>query len=400
MQQYRTDIIDVELSKLKETPEGWLKGFAFLTSVDVYPYFDELGRVTYEARLPEDVFDKDSMVSMEMLPVTNEHPFEPLDPNNTKILQVGNIGDSIKKYKDNIRIYAPILITDAQTIEDVKRNKRIEISMGYTCLVVDEPGVFRGKQYSKRQKNIRYNHVAITEKGRAGSSVKLVTDSKINALHFDSIYKAINNNNIPKGLTMDVTFKLDGVEYTIPKAVHDYIAKKDSSIQSLELKTDSDSSTIKSLKEKVDAQTARADSAEKALEIERKKDHSEEINKVIAERKKLDSIAQKVMKADYFKETSELANKELKVKIIQSFDENFKADSNTTDGYMDAYIQGIENTMSKAAVASFNTDSQIPVDGSTAPKTPKEETEETRVKADSDIRGEFDINKVANVNKG
>lgn len=62
---------------------------------------------------------------------------------------------------------------DADTIKAVQNGKR-EISMGYTAELEWVDGVTAdGTAYQAKQKNIRINHLAIVDKGRAGSTCRI-----------------------------------------------------------------------------------------------------------------------------------------------------------------------------------------------------------------------------------
>ncbi len=69
-------------------------------------------------------------------------------------------------------------ITDAEAIEAIERGERIELSSCYRYDPVFEQGEFEGKPYDFIMTNIRGNHVALVEEGRAGSDVA-VADEQI-----------------------------------------------------------------------------------------------------------------------------------------------------------------------------------------------------------------------------
>ncbi|WP_187293879.1 DUF2213 domain-containing protein [Gloeobacter kilaueensis] len=50
-------------------------------------------------------------------------------------------------------------------------------SAGYSTVSILERGVYRGQPYTHRQKNIRYNHVCLTDSGRGGTQVSVLMDS-------------------------------------------------------------------------------------------------------------------------------------------------------------------------------------------------------------------------------
>jgi hypothetical protein len=127
-------------------------------------------------RPPEQVFSKESMGSYAHKPVTNDHPDEGVSAKNWKDEAVGQIGDEIARDGEYIRI--PLIVMDATAIGAVKDGKQ-ELSAGYTCDLVWDGGVTPdGEKYDAVQKNIRINHVAIVNRGRAGSQARIGDDVK------------------------------------------------------------------------------------------------------------------------------------------------------------------------------------------------------------------------------
>lgn len=117
-------------------------------------------------RPEEEVFSPATIASFEGMPVTNDHPDteEGVTADNIMYLQKGhcqNVRRGTGKDKD--LLIADLLITDPQTIQDVLDGKR-EISCGYNYVMDEENG-----KYTQRQ--IRGNHIAIVDKGRAGHRV-------------------------------------------------------------------------------------------------------------------------------------------------------------------------------------------------------------------------------------
>lgn len=126
---------------------------------EVQPGPDGLIRIE---RLDEDVFAEESLKSLQIKPLLNEHPAFDVNPENYQELTVGSVvnprrGEGI--FDDCI--IADVVVMDRQAIEDVLSDKR-EVSCGYDCKYFDL-GEGRG-----RQTNIIYNHVALVESGRCG----------------------------------------------------------------------------------------------------------------------------------------------------------------------------------------------------------------------------------------
>jgi len=185
-----------------------------ITNIGIFPYLMADGSIEYELRHPDDVFDSDSMKSLKMKPLTNEHPPVMLTPENVNEYQVGNVGDNPFN-GDNIHLSNDMIIQDKQAIEDVLSGKR-ELSAGYSADVVDESGTWLGVKYTKRQKNIRYNHVALVDKGRAGEAARVRLDSgdgaMVNIVNDMAILVANNNGGKQMAENMKKV-KLDGVDY-------------------------------------------------------------------------------------------------------------------------------------------------------------------------------------------
>lgn len=115
------------------------------------------------------------------LPLLNEHVKDSAeDPQ--KDLRVGNLGTDAAfraPYLDN-----SLIIQDAEAIEALnpsepgKAAKR-ELSASYRYDPVFKPGVFQGQRYDFVMTNIKGNHVAFVEEGRAGSDVVVADENTI-----------------------------------------------------------------------------------------------------------------------------------------------------------------------------------------------------------------------------
>jgi uncharacterized protein len=198
---------EIELNKItKETPEGFLETTAIVTRAGIFEYIID-GKVRRELRPDNEVFNAESLKSMQMKPVTNGHPSSPLTAKTAKSLQVGNVGQNIRK--DGKFVYAPFLITDEQAIWDVK-NGRNKISMGYEVKMIEESGIYEGERYDAIQTNIRYNHLALVDKARAGDMAQIKLDSA------DGVS---TNLLLTKEVLMTKKIKIDGAEYEVDQQI-------------------------------------------------------------------------------------------------------------------------------------------------------------------------------------
>lgn len=112
-------------------------------------------------RRPEEVFSEATLASFENKPITIEHPDEDVNTGNFKNLAVGFVRD-IHRGKDNGQdvMLGTLVITDEEAISAVESGELLDLSCGYDCDIEDSA--------NPQQKNIRGNHVALCENGRAG----------------------------------------------------------------------------------------------------------------------------------------------------------------------------------------------------------------------------------------
>ena len=208
----RVDAPDWATAPFEKTSEGFIRGRACVTNIGVFRYMLADGTMEYELRHPDDVFDTESMASLRLKPVTNNHPSELVTADNIGQYQVGNLGDNPAAW-DNLHLTVDMVIQNRQAIEDVMAGKQ-ELSCGYTADLVDESGVWLGMPYTKRQKNIRYNHVAIVDRARAGEAARIRLDSG-DAVMIDTATTVADNisNGEEEPMADLKKVKLDGVEY-------------------------------------------------------------------------------------------------------------------------------------------------------------------------------------------
>lgn len=159
------------------TNEGFIKARAIVTRTGVFLYKNADGTVRKELRHPDDVLIPESLESMKMVPVVNGHPPERLvTVDNAKRLSVGYTGELVEQ--DLPYIIANLLITDKDTIEEIRDRKKNELSLGYTVDLIPDSGMYFGEPYEYRQTNIRYNHLALVDQARAGPEARISLDGE------------------------------------------------------------------------------------------------------------------------------------------------------------------------------------------------------------------------------
>jgi hypothetical protein len=279
-----------------KTPEGFLTGRAIVTNVGVFTYKNLDGSISRELRLPEEVFARDSLDSMKLKPMTNNHPAEKVTPENAKALQIGSLGNNpsdwvdnyglkypeqqergVGPYTDGFHVSIDLTITDAAAIKEVEENGKLALSMGYACEIEGTSGVWCGMNYDAIQRKIRYNHCALVDGARAGDAARIrFDDSSIHLDNGDAVLVNIPSGE-PRGdqaqsqEVKTMKYRLDnGMEYDAPEGfVQAYV----------------------SMKEKADAANTRADAAEKAVA-----DNKATLSKMEAERDTAKARADKAEK--------------------------------------------------------------------------------------------------------
>ena len=140
-------------------------GFQEYYGYELSPDYDS--ETAYKVyRTDEEVFSPKAMASFEGKPVTDDHPNEDVTSENSTLYLKG-VATNIRRGAgdDDDKLLADLIIYDKQLAEEIDSGKR-EISCGYDCITEEVDG----KLY---QKDIRGNHVAVVDAGRAGSDVRI-----------------------------------------------------------------------------------------------------------------------------------------------------------------------------------------------------------------------------------
>lgn len=183
-----------EPQRLQRTPEGYLTAYIRVSCAGVFRYLGEDGKTIERVLRPEtEVGDPASVASLNSKPVTLRHPKENVTAENIKKYEVGFTGTDA--YFDGIDLWVTITITDKKAIEAIENKEVQAVSCGYDVESVennaDPLNNWRGTEYNRVQRGIRYNHVALVYAGRAGESVEITVG--------DSIDEIFNNHNNKTG---------------------------------------------------------------------------------------------------------------------------------------------------------------------------------------------------------
>ena len=222
-------------------------------------------RLITVTRPPEEVFSDAAMASFEGKPVTNDHPPRLIGPDDVTAYGRGH-AEMVRRGSGEWADYvlADLHIQARELIDAVQNGKR-EISCGYECDY--EPN--GDGTYS--QKNIRGNHVAVVDRGRAGKRAAILDSAqkpqkarrperkamKKKGLIFSLFGQAVKDKSPEEieQLAMDAADALEEQEEAAP-------AKEET--KGDEKKEAADESAVDAIVEKVLAKLAAKEKAEKS----------------------------------------------------------------------------------------------------------------------------------------
>jgi uncharacterized protein len=256
----------VTVAGTRRTADGYLVTEARCVRTGIQLYTgDEVGKpemaVVRVLRPEGEVFKADSLRSFAHIPITNDHPAEAVTSANWRDLAVGEAGDEV--LRDGQRLRIPLIVKDASAIALIEGGKR-ELSAGYTCTLDWTAGTTaEGDAYDAIQRNITANHVAIVDRGRAGSECR-IGDTEPHKWGIAPIPPTTDKETVPMDVNLR-TVVVDGLSVSTTDQGAQAIAKLQKDLESSAAKlTDAASEHAKALATK-DADLAKKDAEIDAL---------------------------------------------------------------------------------------------------------------------------------------
>lgn len=158
------------------TNDGFLVAEAFVARAGIQLYRGaEVGLVDRDMvrvwRPESEVKSPASVRTYSHAPITLGHPTVMVGKDNWKDLAKGEVSTEAE-WKDG-KLRLPLIVKDAAAIAAIESGTR-ELSAGYTCRLEFADGVTpEGEAYDAIQRDIRINHLAIVERGRAGQECRI-----------------------------------------------------------------------------------------------------------------------------------------------------------------------------------------------------------------------------------
>lgn len=186
----------------KITPRIWEDNSGYLICYDCilartgsYDYLEseimqggDPNKIVKVYRTPEEVFSPEAIASFENKPFCNEHPQDDVTPENYKDLMVGTIRN-IRRGTGNLEncLVGDVIVFDPEVQELIKSGEKRELSLGYnTDIIQDQSGRYV-------MTNIRGNHLALVDSGRAGCATIRDSAKSLNKLGGQDGMKNIRN---------------------------------------------------------------------------------------------------------------------------------------------------------------------------------------------------------------
>lgn len=344
--------------RVRRTQVGGIRVDARLTRTGVLSYLLPDGSLRRELRHPDEVFNADSLATLQSAPVTSlEHHRALIDARNWKEAALGHT-ENVRS--DSRYVEGELVINDGDAAAKVESGALADISCGYECKLDFTPGEFEGERYDAIQRAIRYNHVAVLPKGRgrAGTDVGIRLDST------DAF--CIEEQPDMK------TIRLDGKDYEVGSDAH--LAKLDEISAAAVAKVTTELSKFKAdaaeektaLQKKLDETTANFDAAAKAkkkLEEELEEEKGEKGKARVRSRLRLLQRAAKFLTDDDEEDDDKkddkfdgLTDREIMVKVINA-DANWKEEK--FDGKSDDYVQALFDSVTKSFTRADGVDSIV-----------------------------------------
>jgi hypothetical protein len=168
------------------------------------------------------------MDTIKMIPITMHHPEEGyVDASVASREAIGITGESVEENGD--MVLANLVIFDEAAVRAIRNKEICELSLGYTSDIEQTSGEHEGMPFDCVQRNIRYNHLSVVERGRAGSRVRIVTDSL-----GDYMTAKTDEQDIPR----DAQIKAPITPRTISEEFGDYRTRTDARMDEMEKKID------------------------------------------------------------------------------------------------------------------------------------------------------------------
>lgn len=189
----------------------------------VFDYSTDAGKPWREYRPLDQVGAATSLDSLIGAEITDDHPADFVSPENARELGRGTV---MKAWMDGTLMRVRVIVRDAEMLKKIFEQGKVELSCGYTAIVVDSPGVHPTEgPYEAIQTQIVHNHLAVVDVARAGPVARLaVPPAPAGAAAAGDKRATDTSNRKTRDEMGDIvingaTFKVDPNATTVPQTV-------------------------------------------------------------------------------------------------------------------------------------------------------------------------------------
>jgi len=368
------------LDYVEDEDDGFLTVDIAATRTGVMPYYDTMtGEIINELKPPEEIFSDMTMNSLKGVPVTDRHPPVMVDSNNWMDFTKGTTHQDVRQ-EDSLLVISETVFDD-NLIAYVKSGKKAQVSIGFRADLEEESGEFDGEEYDRIQRNIKINHVAHVEQGRAGENVKARIDSKdgkkrkigysldlnkkedkkdMDYIKAEGLFDKLDLEEKPDfdmyiGDKMEENFTEWVDNFDLP--VKEVEVEKEDEVELVEVEIGDETFKVaeedaEDIKKKFDSKEGKIDSKEDELETLRNRvDELEDkdVEKIVQKRLNLiDTVREYIDGYD----AKEKSSKEIKADLIKKLDEDFELEDKS-DEYIEARFDGTIQALNKIKNDSY-----------------------------------------------
>lgn len=276
-------------------------------------------------RPDEEVFSDMSLASFANKPITDDHPPELVNASNSRKYSVGHAGPEVTREGDYAKTV--LYVIDEQAIKKIEAGK-VELSNGYLADIDWTPGVSpNGENYDAIQRNIKGNHIAIVERGRAGPACR-VADNLPN--HEDVVMSKVTIDGVDYEVSDQAAQAVSKLQARL-KDTEENLNKKDEEMEELEKDMEEEKKDMEKAKDSLQAKLDAAAS---------KVPDAKTLDKMVADRAEFVSKVQKIM-PDYDWQGKDSAT--IKKEVVAAKCPNVQMDSVSAD-YIDARFDTLADT--------------------------------------------------------
>lgn len=151
----------------------------------------------YKVYIPEEEIRKGAE-TFKMIPITDDHTWLGDDGEDAKDYQVGMTGENV--YVEDGFLYVPLKFTGKDIVDEVESHEKEELSSSYYNRFEKS----KNSEYDFIARDIKGNHLALVDKGRCGSAVRVLNSEK-----------GVNKMAVKAKIANEAILKLDGKEINL-----------------------------------------------------------------------------------------------------------------------------------------------------------------------------------------